>query len=78
MMSEKKKLISKIIENFKKLPRMVQTGVMALFLIMLSEWIPWEWFGEMGSYIQAGMILGGIFMLVRIFEQYQKKQGEKK
>lgn len=65
--------IGKVYAKFKELPIMVRQGLTVLIMFFLSDRIPWKAiFGaEMGGYVQAAMVLGAIFMLLKLVNSWK-------
>jgi len=54
----------KVKEFWSKQPVTVKRLAYALAMIVIGSQGPWGLLGDMGGYVSAGLILGGIFILV--------------
>lgn len=61
--------------KWKDLPQTIKQLIIALVLIIAGSQFPWGIIGEFGSYIRAGLILGGIFMIVYKVLKPSKEKG---
>ena len=67
------KTLKKTFAFYKKLPSLYQKCVLIIVIFLFSNKFPFGILGEFGSYIQAGLILGAIFLIIQVFQQIDKK-----
>lgn len=64
-------------EVWGKLPRIAKTGIIIIVMLILGDRVPWKAiFGDMGGYIQAGMILGAVFLIIKVFKKIEDDQAK--
>lgn len=69
-----KKLIGQTIEYVKNLPSTMKQLLAMVWLFILGNYVPWkDLLGDMGGNIQAGFILGAIFLLIKLLKTWNER-----
>lgn len=67
-----------LLKEYKGLPKEYKQYIVAGLCIILGAAIPWNVFGSFGSYIQAGLVIGGALLIFKETKKRGKKKKSKK
>jgi len=70
-------ILQKFIKAYTGFPKILQKGILIVWMFLLANWFPWGILGELGSYAQAGLILGAIFLIIKLLKDMEKSETSK-